>query len=74
MRAAIDGLPLSATIREALLAETAAAGQLLHLIRCYEHGRWKDCEDISNAYRFDAAILPAEYRRAVGWAEPFPFD
>ena len=74
MRAAIDDLPLSATIREALLAETAAAGQLLHLIRCYEHGRWKDCEDISTAYRFDAAILPAEYRRAVGWAEPFPFD
>ncbi len=74
MRTVIDALPLSATVREALLDEKGAAGELLRLIRGYERGRWEDCDDISNACRFETASLPAAYRRAVAWAERFPFD
>ncbi len=75
MSRVIDGLPLSATVREALLDEKgAAAGELLRLIRGYEYGRWEDCEVISSACRFDAASLPTAYRQAVAWAERFPFD
>ncbi len=74
MTAAIDNLPLTATIREALLAEEGPAGELLHLIRCYESGRWEDCRNISDACRFDPAALPEQYRQAVGWAESFPFE
>ncbi len=74
MAAAIEALPLSATIREALLTEKGPAGELLYLLRCYENGRWEDCEGISNACRFDASTLPEQYRRAVGWAESFPFE
>ncbi len=74
MTTAIENLPLSDTIRKALLSEEGPAGDLLHLIRCYESGQWEDCQSISDACRFDAANLPEQYRRAVGWAENFPFE
>ncbi len=74
MTAAIQDLPLSDTICDALLTEEGPAGDLLHLIRCYETGQWEDCQRISDACRFDAANLPEQYRLAVGWAESFPFE
>ncbi len=74
MTLAIENLPLSGTIRKALLTDKGPAGDLLHLIRCYETGRWEDCQSISEACRFDAATLPTQYRLAVGWADSFPFE
>ena len=74
MTAAIENLPLSDTVREALLTEQGPAGDLLHLIRCYEAGQWEDCQSISHQCHFDAAALPAQYRLAVGWADSFPFE
>jgi EAL and modified HD-GYP domain-containing signal transduction protein len=73
MAAAIENLPLSATVRRALLTAHGPAGDLLRLVRSYESGRWEDCRTIGDACCFDAANLPAHYRQAVGWAQRFPF-
>jgi EAL and modified HD-GYP domain-containing signal transduction protein len=74
MATAIENLPLSATVRRALLTAQGPAGDLLRLVRSYESGLWEDCRTIGDACRFDAADLPVHYRQAVGWAQRFPFE
>jgi EAL and modified HD-GYP domain-containing signal transduction protein len=74
MAAAIENLPLSATVCQALLKAHGPAGDLLRLVRSYESGQWEDCQTICDQCRFDAATLPAHYRQSVGWAHSFPFE
>lgn len=61
----LDDLPLSESVREALLHQAGPAGQALQCVLAYERGDW----DVARHAEFSAQTLREAYLTAVQWAE-----
>ena len=61
----LDDLPLSESLREALLNKAGPAGQALQCVLAYERGDWDEARHAG----FGAQTLRGAYLTAVQWAE-----
>jgi len=69
MSRALEDLPLSSELRQALLAGCGPLAPYLALARGYHEGRWDRVARLVRRLKLDVGRLPAHYREAVGWAD-----
>ena len=62
-------LPLSASIREALLEGSNDIADVLKMSSLYEAGSWQECLQLASGYHISEAELAKMYLAAVRWAE-----
>jgi c-di-GMP-related signal transduction protein len=68
MEEMIEGLPLSATVRGALLGEQNAARLVLDTVTAYERGSWDEAITLAHRAGIQPDRLPAAYADALRWA------
>lgn len=64
----LNGIPLSAPIRGALLGRPGQYGRLLEVAICYERGAWNGLSVLARELRLSPTLLPDAYLRASDWA------
>lgn len=69
MDRALEGLPLSSELRQALLAGRGPLAPYLALARAYHEGRWSRVTRLVRRLKLDVVRMPTHYREAVGWAD-----
>jgi c-di-GMP-related signal transduction protein len=62
-------LPLSRTIKSALLGETSDLSEYLLLTKSYEMGQWDAVLNRASVLGIDSQNLPAIYQDAITWAD-----
>jgi EAL and modified HD-GYP domain-containing signal transduction protein len=62
-------LPLSHTIKSALLGETSDLSEYLLLTESYEMGQWDAALNRASVLGIDSQNLPAIYQDAITWAD-----
>ena len=60
----LQGLPLTAELRQALLAHTGICGTIVHGVLAYEHGHWEEVL----ALGLEADVVRDAYLSALAWA------
>jgi EAL and modified HD-GYP domain-containing signal transduction protein len=65
----MDSLPLSESIKDALVHQRGAMAGLLRLSVLFEMGDWDGVETQAGILGFDMAVLPALYQESVTWAD-----
>jgi EAL and modified HD-GYP domain-containing signal transduction protein len=68
MAEALAEVPVSDTIKKALLGEPNLARLVLDAVMAYERGEWELATDAANKAFLDPALLPATYSDALVWA------
>jgi EAL and modified HD-GYP domain-containing signal transduction protein len=69
MREALDQLPLSSVVTNALLGQPSRARAVLDAVVAYEGGAWKAADQASRRAGMDPATLPAAYTGALRWSQ-----
>lgn len=64
----LNGIPLSPSIRGALMGRPGTYHRLLEVAICYERGAWNALSYLAQELRLSPALLPAAYLRASDWA------
>jgi c-di-GMP-related signal transduction protein len=65
---AIAEVPVSETVRAALLGHQNTARAVLDAVTAYERGEWELASDAANQGLFDPNLLPTAYTDALQWA------
>ncbi len=68
MEVIVQHLPLSQSIRQALLGAKNPERATLCWMECHEHGEWAKCDLIANAMGVDPTVLARHYLDALQWA------
>jgi EAL and modified HD-GYP domain-containing signal transduction protein len=68
MEEVLEGLPLSATVRGALLGEQNTARLVLDAVIAYERGEWDEAAALAARAGTRSDRLPAAYADALRWA------
>jgi EAL and modified HD-GYP domain-containing signal transduction protein len=68
MEEALHGLPLSPTVRNALLGQPTEARAVLDVVVAYERGKWAEAAAGAEAAGIPAPVMPAAYGDALRWA------
>lgn len=69
MREVLEDLPLSASIKAALLGRSSSLADLLRLARGCEVGRWERVVQLTNKLGLSPAQAAAAHRQAMVWAD-----
>jgi EAL and modified HD-GYP domain-containing signal transduction protein len=69
MKEAVQVLPLSAEIREALVGTRNRERALLGWLECYERGDWPGCDAAAETDDLNQAELVKTYIEAIAWTE-----
>lgn len=67
MEEALEGLPLTASAREALLGAQNPLRNVMDLVQAYEQARWEEAGALIQALGVPADVTPAAYLEAVTW-------
>ncbi len=67
MNVVLDGLPVSASIKAALLGERGGLRDVYDAILAYETGRWSDFAESAAAIRLDESAMPDMVATAQKW-------
>ncbi len=65
----METLPLSASIKSALVKGEGRLAGYLNIARCYESGDWEGFQQAAGETGIDVAHIPQSYMDAVAWAE-----
>ncbi len=68
MEDALAEVPVSDTIKAALLGQQNTARAVLDAVTAYERGEWELASDAANQGLFDPELLPVAYADALRWA------
>jgi EAL and modified HD-GYP domain-containing signal transduction protein len=68
MADALADLPLSPTLRDALLGQPNRARTVLDIVLSYERGEWDEAMSAAEIAGIGAAVIPAAYGDALRWA------
>lgn len=68
MAEALADVPVSPSIKSALLGEPNTPRLVLDAVIAYERGEWELAEDAANQALFDVALLPKAYADSLRWA------
>ncbi|GAB6096835.1 HDOD domain-containing protein [Desulfatiferula olefinivorans] len=69
MEKIMNTLPLSETIKEALIYQRGPLAGLLRLSVLFETGEWEQVESLAGKLGFDMTVLPDLYKDSVAWAD-----
>ncbi len=69
MEDVMSRLSVPVEVEEALVGEEGMAGEMLHMVRAYEQGRWDESQAIFGKYAVKDATLPELYLEAVAKAD-----
>lgn len=72
MRAIVEQLPFSRSVKGALVDRQGLLAGYLTLVTAYETGDWDTCRKLSRLIGVSDKKLPACYAEAVGWADAYP--
>lgn len=67
MNVVLEGLPVSASIKAALLGERGGLRDVYDVILAYETGRWDDFSETARAIRLDETSMPDMIAAAQKW-------
>ncbi|BBO85183.1 hypothetical protein DSCO28_57490 [Desulfosarcina ovata subsp. sediminis] len=62
-------LPLTDSIKLALIHKKGRLARFIELVTAYENGRWSEITQLAEALKSDDAKIPAFYLRACQWAD-----
>jgi c-di-GMP-related signal transduction protein len=62
-------IPISSTIKGALISRTGDLSNYLSLVESYEQGNWGEIEEASNIMGLDQDDLPSQYMESLSWAD-----
>ena len=68
METAVAELPLSDTVRQALLGETNSARHILDAVISHERGEWAEAAQITTLLSLPPEVLPNAYADSLKWA------
>jgi EAL and modified HD-GYP domain-containing signal transduction protein len=68
MAEVLKELPLTHTVKDALLEGDGVYGDVLKFVIAYERGEWQTLFDISGHLKLDEEIIPELYYETVTWA------
>ncbi|EPJ44532.1 MAG: hypothetical protein OFPII_34050 [Osedax symbiont Rs1] len=68
MESAMDKLPLSSDIKNALIKDEGELSQLINIVKCYEMTRWEDATKELSQLGIDQNKVPELYHQSVIWA------
>jgi EAL and modified HD-GYP domain-containing signal transduction protein len=68
MRDVMDRMPLSASLKEALISTKGPLSPYLALVCFYERGAWQQVSKLAAALSIDEEGLPELYRQACEWS------
>ena len=68
METAVAELPLSDTVRQALLGETNSARHILDAVISHERGEWAEAAQITTLLSLSPDVLPNAYADSLKWA------
>jgi EAL and modified HD-GYP domain-containing signal transduction protein len=74
MPALLASLPVSPTVRDALLGGDNGPRRMLDCAVAYEEGNWDECFTIAKSAGVNPAVLPAAYSEALRWADQLKTD
>ena len=66
---ALEGLPLSSGVRDALLGGSNLARRVLDAVIAYERGSWDEVTESARGLGLPPTIFSAAYTDALGWAD-----
>jgi EAL and modified HD-GYP domain-containing signal transduction protein len=69
MEKIMEKLPLSDTIREALINQRGGFSDYLKLVICFEKGDWKRMDSQARSIKVDVTVLPQVYKESIEWAD-----
>ena len=69
MARAMEELPLSPTIKRALVEGKGRMAGYVALVQAYETGQWANVARLAEALRVDSVVLPALYLQACQWSD-----
>lgn len=69
MREAVNSMPLSALLKNALVDRDGMLGSLLRAVQSYEQGNWVVFEALATGLRIDLCSAATYYLDAVMWSE-----
>ncbi|MDY6953980.1 MAG: HDOD domain-containing protein [Thermodesulfobacteriota bacterium] len=65
----MESLPLSGSIKGALVEGSGALRDYLELVACYETGDWQRVSELAGTLGLDEAKLPGHHMEALAWAD-----
>ena len=71
MESLMEKLPLSESIKKALVEGEGELAGFVNLVSCYETGNWTGVSEMAAKIRVSEKKIPKCYMDAVGWAESF---
>lgn len=68
MSEALEDIPISSLISEALVEEKGQLNSIFRLMTAYERGEWEQAENLCASLKFDRNSLYSDYKNSVQWA------